>query len=47
MSEKLSEETRGTVLQPLFDSGWEMVDGPRRDPKDLCVCQFCRGLSAG
>ena len=27
MSEKLSEETRNTVLAPLFDTGWAMVDG--------------------
>lgn len=27
MTEKLSEETRRTVLKPLFDSGWEMTDG--------------------
>jgi len=27
MTEKLSEETRGTVLAPLFDTGWAMVDG--------------------
>jgi 4a-hydroxytetrahydrobiopterin dehydratase len=26
MSEKLSEETRKTVLAPLFATGWEMVD---------------------
>lgn len=25
MTEKLSEETRRTVLKPLFDSGWEMT----------------------
>jgi len=27
MSEKLSEETRGPLLQPLFDTGWEMAKG--------------------
>lgn len=27
MTEKLSEETRGPLLEPLFDSGWETVDG--------------------
>lgn len=27
MTEKLSAETRGPVLDPLFSSGWEMVDG--------------------
>ena len=27
MMEKLSTETRGPLLQPLFDEGWEMVEG--------------------
>ena len=27
MTEKLSDETRGAVLQPLFDAGWAMVEG--------------------
>lgn len=27
MTERLSAETRKTVLQPLFDTGWQMVDG--------------------
>ncbi|WP_417839220.1 4a-hydroxytetrahydrobiopterin dehydratase [Tritonibacter scottomollicae] len=27
MTEKLSEETRGPLLKPLFDTGWEMEDG--------------------
>ncbi|MCT4554483.1 MAG: 4a-hydroxytetrahydrobiopterin dehydratase [Pelagimonas sp.] len=27
MSEKLSDTGRATVLQPLFDSGWAMVEG--------------------
>ncbi|AEI92189.1 MULTISPECIES: 4a-hydroxytetrahydrobiopterin dehydratase [Roseobacter] len=26
MTEKLSTETRGPLLEPLFASGWEMVD---------------------
>lgn len=25
MSEKLSDETRGPLLEPLFESGWEMA----------------------
>ena len=29
MSEKLSEETRGTLLDPLFANGWAMVEGDR------------------
>ena len=27
MTEKLSEETRGPVLGPLFETGWAMADG--------------------
>ena len=27
MTEKLSEETRGPLLDPLFSNGWEMVEG--------------------
>ena len=27
MSEKLSEESRDTLLAPLFETGWAMVDG--------------------
>ena len=27
MTEKLSEETRGPLLEPLFATGWAMVDG--------------------
>ena len=27
MTEKLSETTRNTVLEPLMESGWEMVEG--------------------
>jgi 4a-hydroxytetrahydrobiopterin dehydratase len=27
MTEKLSEETRATMLEPLLETGWEMVDG--------------------
>ncbi|WP_420005018.1 4a-hydroxytetrahydrobiopterin dehydratase [Arenibacterium sp. LLYu02] len=30
MTEKLSEETRGPLLEPLFATGWEMV-GDGRD----------------
>ena len=26
MTEKLSEETRGPLLAPLFETGWEMVE---------------------
>ena len=27
MTERLSIETRKTLLQPLFNTGWEMVEG--------------------
>ena len=27
MTEKLSEETRGPLLDPLLQNGWEMVEG--------------------
>ena len=27
MTERLSEETRGPLLDPLFDTGWAMVKG--------------------
>lgn len=27
MTEKLSDATRGPLLEPLFDTGWSMVDG--------------------
>lgn len=27
MTEKLSEETRGPLLEPLFAAGWQMVKG--------------------
>lgn len=27
MSEKLSEETKATLLEPLFATGWEMTEG--------------------
>jgi len=27
MSEKLSDATRGPLLEPLFESGWQMVEG--------------------
>ena len=27
MSERLFEDTRGPLLAPLFDAGWQMVEG--------------------
>jgi 4a-hydroxytetrahydrobiopterin dehydratase len=35
MNEKLSEETRRTLLKPLFDKGWEMVED-----RDAIVKEF-------
>ncbi|MEW9918213.1 4a-hydroxytetrahydrobiopterin dehydratase [Marimonas sp. MJW-29] len=40
MTEKLSEETRGTVLKPLFDSGWEMVEGRDAIKKTFVFADF-------
>jgi 4a-hydroxytetrahydrobiopterin dehydratase len=27
MTERMSEETRGPLLEPLFENGWAMVEG--------------------
>ena len=40
MSEKLSEETRKMVLQPLFDTGWVMVDGRDAIAKSFKFASF-------
>ncbi|MFY9210368.1 MAG: 4a-hydroxytetrahydrobiopterin dehydratase [Aestuariivita sp.] len=40
MTEKLSEETRGPLLQPLFDSGWAMVDGRDAIEKQFVFANF-------
>lgn len=40
MSEKLSDETRKTVLQPLFDTGWEMEDGRDAIRKTFTFADF-------
>lgn len=40
MAEKLSEETRKTVLKPLFDSGWEMTEGRDAIRKTFVFADF-------
>lgn len=40
MSEKLSDETRKTVLQPLFDTGWAMVEGRDAIEKEFVFADF-------
>lgn len=40
MTEKLSEETRGPLLQTLFDSGWAMVDGRDAIEKQFVFANF-------
>lgn len=40
MNEKLSEETRKTVLQPLFNNGWAMVDGRDAIHKTFVFADF-------
>ncbi len=40
MTEKLSEETRHSVLKPLFDNGWAMVDGRDAIQKTFVFSDF-------
>ncbi len=40
MTEKLSDETRKTVLQPLFNSGWEMTPGRDAIHKTFVFADF-------
>lgn len=40
MSELLSEETRSAVLQPLFDTGWALVDGRDAIQKEFVFADF-------
>lgn len=40
MTEKLSEETRGPLLDPLFDTGWTMVDGRDAIQKQFKFADF-------
>jgi 4a-hydroxytetrahydrobiopterin dehydratase len=40
MSERLSAETRKTVLKPLFDTGWTMVEGRDAIQKEFVFADF-------
>lgn len=40
MTEKLSEETRGPLLEPLFETGWKMVDGRDAIQKEFVFENF-------
>ena len=40
MSEKLSDEARKTVLQPLLDTGWQMVEGRDAIHKTFVFADF-------
>ena len=40
MSEKLSDEARKTVLQPLLDTGWQMVEGRDAIQKTFVFADF-------
>ena len=40
MTEKLSEEARGPLLDPLFRSGWRLVDGRDAIAKTFTFSDF-------
>ena len=40
MTEKLSEETRGPLLEPLFTTGWAMVQGRDAIQKEFVFDDF-------
>lgn len=40
MSEKLSDEARKTVLEPLLDTGWQMVEGRDAIHKTFVFADF-------
>ena len=40
MTEKLSEETRGPLLEPLFANGWAMVEGRDAIEKEYVFADF-------
>lgn len=40
MTEKLSDGTRGPLLQPLFDTGWKMVEGRDAIEKEFVFENF-------
>ena len=40
MTERLSEETRGPLLEPLFETGWAMQDGRDAIQKTYVFADF-------
>ncbi len=40
MTERLSEETRGPLLEPLFETGWSMQDGRDAIQKTYVFADF-------
>lgn len=40
MTEKLSEETRGPLLEPLFTNGWKMADDREAIQKEFVFENF-------
>lgn len=44
MSEKLSDTGRETILQPLLDNGWAMVDGRDAIHKQFVFKSFVRAF---
>jgi len=44
MTERLSEETRATVLDPLFASGWQMVEGRDAIEKTFTFADFTQAF---
>ncbi|MDW4500159.1 4a-hydroxytetrahydrobiopterin dehydratase [Sulfitobacter sp. D35] len=45
MTEKLSEETRGPLLEPLFKSGWEMAEDRDAIRKTFVFEDFVQAFS--
>ncbi|EAU44057.1 4a-hydroxytetrahydrobiopterin dehydratase [Salipiger bermudensis] len=45
MTEKLSDTARDTVLAPLFESGWEMVEGRDAIHKTFKFADFTEAFS--
>ena len=44
MTERLSEETRGPLLGPLFANGWTMVDGRDAITKTFAFDNFVEAM---
>lgn len=45
MTEKLSDEARGPLLDPLFKTGWRLVDGRDAIAKDFVFDDFVDAFS--